>query len=210
VAVNEVPVVPPHLDQVAGVPSPGDKVAERALLSKQALAALLDQHRGELVGFVRKRAGHLVDPEDVVQQAALRALTASHQVREVEHGRAWLFRIVRNQLSDELRKIGVPTVSAVDLEQEAPVEASEACRCAMTLAKTLKPDFATILERTVFEDSSITAVAKDLGLSPNTATVRLHRARKALRHVLQQHCGTSSLRQCLSCVCEERGCCATR
>jgi len=29
--------------------------------------------------------------------------------------------------------------------------------------------------------------------------VRLHRARRALREVLREHCGTASLRACLAC-----------
>jgi hypothetical protein len=45
-------------------------------------------------------------------------------------------------------------------------------------------------------------------VTTNNAMVRLHRARRALRSLLQEHCGTTSLRACLSCVCEERGCCA--
>src|SRR5688572_25534134 len=73
------------------------------------LDSLVRQHRSELVAFVRRRAGHLVDPDDVVQQAVVRALARVDQLRDAAHGRAWLFRIVRNVLIDELRRIGVPT-----------------------------------------------------------------------------------------------------
>ena len=62
-----------------------------------------------------------------------------------------------------------------------------------------------ILRRVDLGEESLTAVAAELGISPNTAAVRLHRARKGLSEALLAHCGTSSLRACLDCGCEEAG-----
>jgi RNA polymerase sigma-70 factor (ECF subfamily) len=169
-----------------------------------------------MVAFVRRRAGHLVDPEDVLQQASVRAIAKSEQLREAEHVRAWLFRIVRNVLADELRAIGLPVV---DREQQledaaAATEREErepsVCKCSLEVAKSLKPEYAQILERVVVEDVPVTKLAAELGVTANNAMVRLHRARKALRSKLEEHCGTTSPRSCLDCGCEERGCCATR
>jgi RNA polymerase sigma factor (sigma-70 family) len=173
------------------------------------LETLIREHRDELLAFVRRRAGHIVDPDDVLQQAALRALSALDQLRDPARGRAWLFRIVRNVLADELRGLGLPVTQPFDSDVAAPpTEPSDACRCALELARTLKPEYKDILERVVIEDAPVTSLAATLGLTPNNAMVRLHRARRALRAVLQEHCGTTSLRACLSCVCDERGCCA--
>lgn len=171
---------------------------------------LVRDHRGELVAFVRRRAGHIVDPDDVVQQAALRALARGDQLRDPARARAWLFRIVRNALVDELRAIGLPVSEPLDDTHpaEPPDERGEACRCALEVAKQLKPEYSAILERAVIDDVPVTAVAGELGITPNNAMVRLHRARNALRTALQAHCGTESLRACLNCVCHERGCCA--
>src|SRR5262245_53375044 len=91
------------------------------------IEALLREHRGELLGFVRRRIGHLVDPEDVLQQAALRALSSAHPLSDPARARAWFFRILRNVLTDELRALGVPTRAlsthgdgAADAPAEAP------------------------------------------------------------------------------------------
>jgi len=170
---------------------------------------MLAEHRPELVAFVRRRAGHLVDPDDIVQQAALRALSKTEQLREPSHARAWLYRIVRNTLSDELRAIGLPVEDdPEELAAPEPEDEGRPCQCALKLAKTLKPEYATILERVVVEEAPVTAIAAELGVTPNNAMVRLHRARKALRTLVEEHCGVSSMRNCLDCVCEERGCCA--
>jgi RNA polymerase sigma factor (sigma-70 family) len=176
---------------------------------------VLREHRPAMIAFVRKRAGHIVDPEDVLQQAAVRALAKSEQLREPQHARAWVYRIVRNVLADELRAIGLPVVEQNDEmvanlpEEEGHEHAGQTCRCALNLAKTLKPEYAAILERVVLEEEPVTAIAEELGVTPNNAMVRLHRARNALRSLLEKHCNTTSTRSCLDCGCEERGCCAS-
>jgi len=179
---------------------PGPQIVER----------LVREHRDEMRAFVQRRAGHLVDPDDVIQQASLRALAGADRLNDPSRGRAWLFRIVRNALADELRKLGLPVSAPLD-EETAVAPSDEpggTCRCALALVKTLKPEYASVLERVVVEEVPVTALAAELGVTPNNAMVRLHRARRALRELVQDHCGTSSLRACLSCVCEERGCCA--
>lgn len=173
------------------------------------LHALLESHRGELVAFVRRRAGHLVDPEDVVHQAAIRALARSKQLRDPARGRAWIFRIVRNVLADELRALGLPVPeSRPGPEPEPEPERGDTCRCALGLTRSLEPEYRAILERGVLDDKPVTALAGELGVTPNNAMVRLHRARRALRELLVEHCGTTSTRSSVSCACEERGCSA--
>jgi RNA polymerase sigma factor (sigma-70 family) len=173
-------------------------------------------HRDELIGFVRKRAGHLVDPEDVVHRAAARALGASGSLREPARARAWLFRITRNELTDELRKLGVPAAplpADEDLADPDPQTFSDGrpCQCGLDIAKKLKPEYASILERAVLDDVAVIDVAKELGITANNAMVRLHRARKALRAAIVDRCGTDSIHECMDCNCDASGaCCATR
>lgn len=45
-------------------------------------------------------------------------------------------------------------------------------------------------------------LTQDLQLTPNNLTVRLHRARQALRDGLEESCGICSQHGCLNCVCE--------
>ena len=48
-------------------------------------------------------------------------------------------------------------------------------------------------------------LADGLGITVNNASVRLHRARRAMRDALCEHCGTDSLRSCQDCPCEDVG-----
>jgi RNA polymerase sigma-70 factor (ECF subfamily) len=178
-----------------------------------AISDALASSRGELVGFVRKRAGHLVDPEDVVHRVAERALAAG-SLRDPRRARAWLFRITRNELADELRRIGLPADELPDDlpdPEPPPFGDGRPCQCGLDIAKALRPDYAAILERAVIDDVPVTEVARELGITPNNATVRLHRARKALRAAVAERCGTTKLHECMECSCDESGrCCATR
>lgn len=167
------------------------------------IEAVIEQTRSEVLGFVRRRAGHLVSPEDVLQRAALRAWTHQTQLRDPRRARAWLFRIVRNVLVEELRRL-TPAIEAA--QDDVTAEAAEVCRCALALAKSLKPEYSAILERVIVDETPVSALAPELGLTPNAATVRLHRARVALRVLVNAHCETDSLRDSFSCVCDERAC----
>jgi RNA polymerase sigma-70 factor (ECF subfamily) len=46
-------------------------------------------------------------------------------------------------------------------------------------------------------------VAKQLGVTRNNLTVRLHRARKHLKDALAQTCRACSDEGCLDCTCED-------
>jgi RNA polymerase sigma-70 factor (ECF subfamily) len=180
--------------------------------TRAIIEGVLAEHRPAMIAFVRRRAGHLVDPEDVLQQAIVRALSKSAQLRDTTVAKAWVYRILRNVLADELRTIGVPAanVETEELSDSTILENDDrqTCRCALELSKKLKPEYAAILERVVIDEAPVTSIAAELGLTANNATVRLHRARKALRTLLAKHCGAETLRACLECVCSERGTCA--
>src|SRR5687768_12785747 len=110
-----------------------------------AISDALAASRGELVGFVRKRAGHLVGPEDVVHRVAARALAAAGSLRDPTRARAWLFRIARNELADELRGIGLPADELPDdfPDPEPPMFSDgRPCQCGLDIAKALRPDYA--------------------------------------------------------------------
>jgi RNA polymerase sigma-70 factor (ECF subfamily) len=81
------------------------------------------------------------------------------------------------------------------------------CRCVLVQVTHLKPEHSQILRRVIVDGLAVSQVAAELGITPNNAMVRLHRARTALKARLKEHCGTTSARSCADCGCEERGCC---
>jgi len=58
-----------------------------------------------------------------------------------------------------------------------------------------------IRQRVDLEERSVSEVAHEVGVTPNNATVRLHRARQALKTRLEGTCGACAARGCLDCSC---------
>lgn len=143
--------------------------------------------------------------EDVVQQATLQALEKADQLGSPEAGRAWLFAIVRQVMSQRAR-VREDATENIELPVESN-EAPDACGCVMKQIETLGPKQAELLTRVVVDGVEVDELARELGITRNNTWVRLHRARVALKKQLKNHCGTETLRQCLGCGCLERGCC---
>lgn len=184
--------------------------SETSAQSRAAIERLLTESRSEFLRFIERRAPAGVLAEDVLQQSAVRALQRSSGLREPEKARAWLYTIVRNVLSDarDVREIPVEDV-AEGAPAPEPERDDETCTCSMTLMGTLKPEYREALERVTLGDEPIAEMAASLGISENNATVRVHRARKALRDRLMEHCGVESARACLTCSCSTGRCCAS-
>jgi RNA polymerase sigma-70 factor (ECF subfamily) len=172
-----------------------------------AVRDALVRQREQLLAMVRHRGGARVDAEEVLQVALQRALERADQVRDPARAGAWVARIVRNVLVDELRKRQEYLLPVDELELSAIDDGGIDCWCVLVQAEQLKPEYTSILRRVIVDGRPVTEVASELGLTPNNAMVRLHRARKALKKRLADHCGTTTVRSCADCGCAERGCC---
>ncbi len=74
--------------------------------------------------------------------------------------------------------------------------------CLHKLLLLLKPEFAEVLRLVDLDEIPRNVVADRLGLSLNAATVRLHRARQALRHSLELTCETCPVHGYRDCACD--------
>jgi RNA polymerase sigma factor (sigma-70 family) len=186
--------------------------AHDALTREELITRTAKSHAPALEGFLRARLGSTDEVNDVLQKAMVKALARSATLHEPAKVVPWLYRILRHTLIDHRRAARARDahVIAVDVlpdksDETAPTD--DICACSLRQLEALQPTYASILRRVVFDGASLQEVADELHISVNSATVRLSRARQALRNRLQQHCGVASLDACLRCVCEERGCC---
>jgi RNA polymerase sigma factor (sigma-70 family) len=62
-----------------------------------------DSHKGEVLAFLRKRAGH-DRADDLFQETFLRALRAYRRLEHGEHLRAWVLTIASNAVVDAARR----------------------------------------------------------------------------------------------------------
>lgn len=181
-----------------------------ASTTENAVRSAVVAHWAQLLNVVRRRGGGRVDAEEVLQVGLVRALERAAQMRDPTRAQAWVGRVVRNVLTDELRQHREPALPIDEIQLPAIDQDEIECWCPLVQAERLKPEYAQILRRVVLDDIAVTEVAVELGLTANNAMVRLHRARAALEEQLRSHCGTTSARSCSECGCAERGCCPRR
>ncbi len=182
--------------------------ARRALAISEALDAL----SGRLRALVRARVPER-EVDDLLQLAALRAVERAATLRDVERVDAWLYRIHRNVIADATRERARhredPTPAPDPDGGENPgFVLDELCRCSVSQAQRLPANHGEILTMVDMGDATLAEAAESLGITVNNATVRLHRARRALQKRMKAHCGVTSLRECAGCRCIDDGCCA--
>lgn len=141
------------------------------------------------------------------QRASLRALERCESVRDRERVDGWARRIVVTSALDVLRERRREVALADEDELEGACPEDDVCACTLALVESLPDAYEDILRRVDIEGAGLAELAGSLKSATGNATVRLHRARRALRKRLREHCGIEAMRQCLTCVCNERGCC---
>ncbi len=175
-------------------------------LPSEVVATLVASHR-EFLAFVQRRVGDRALAEDIVQDALVKSLDRTDEIRDTAIG--WFYRVLRNAIIDRARRGAVQhkRLEALAAELEAAERDEElhdvACRCVGTLAATLKPEYAEALRRIDVEGTAVKDYAAEAGISASNAGVRVFRARDALRAQVVRACGTCATHGCLDCTCGE-------
>ena len=161
------------------------------LAARRRFNALIAPHLPAL----RTRAGQLCrshyDPDDVLQDALLRAFLARDQIRDQERARAWLLRIVATTFIDLTRKRRrrpdhVPLVA--DVAEPEPSLPSQwdhiGVEDVRNAAAQLPDDVRDTYRMFAFEGRDYAAIAKAQQIPAATVGSRIFRARKQLRALL--------------------------
>ena len=171
------------------------------------------EHGSAFRVFLRRRVGDEALVDDLLQQSMIRAVQSHHSIRSNESVVPWFYKILRHTLIDYYRSRGTEarrndaflqelTLSGDDKEPPFDEVKSTVCACLNRLLPTLRSNYAELIQRIDLEEESPKLVAEDLKISHSNLTVRLHRARQALRASLEQSCGICSTHGCLNCTCE--------
>jgi RNA polymerase sigma factor (sigma-70 family) len=158
-------------------------------------ATLIANHR-RFLAFLERRLRDRDEAEEVLQEAFVRGLEKSRELRDEESAIAWFYRNLRNALIDRYRQRERESRAMERFATESPsVQPSfdeelmqEVCDCVERLVTTLKPDYAAVLRGVELEGKSLKEFAAVAGISAGNAGVRLFRAREALRKQLMRSC----------------------
>ncbi len=180
----------------------------REPITAESLKRLLAS-QPEFLAFLERRLGSRELAEELLQQAFVRGIERGGAIQDDESAVAWFYRLLRNAVVDHARRSGATDRAlrrwADELKTAAPVDESlhrTVCTCVSKLASSLKPEYAAALQAVDVEGRAVADFAKQAGITPNNAAVRLHRARAALGEQVRASCGAcASDVSCLDCSC---------
>ena len=185
----------------------GKPRANDAVRLDPAIEAALIEHRRDFLRMLTRRLGNMETAEEGLQQCYLRAVNRAFALRKRESILAWFYRLL-SVLADYARREATRKrlESAYAwhqaLTQEDPKLESTVCTCLYALLPTLKPEHADILRRVDLLGEPRQQVAAALGVTVNNVTVRLHRARQAIKRALLLSCTTCPEHGFLHCACD--------
>lgn len=169
---------------------------------------LVENHR-QFLSFLEKRLNDKALAEDVLQDAFVKSLEKSDELRDEGTSVAWFYRMLRNAVIDQYRRAGTRSRALEALARELadaveppPELRDEICGCITRLAETLKPEYADALRRVELDGVAVQDYAGEAGITPNNAAVRVFRAREALRKQVTKSCGTCAEHGCIDCACK--------
>lgn len=177
-------------------------------LTDTVTTTLVAQHR-RFLAFLEKRVESRAAAEEILQNAFMKSIERRDQLQSDESAVAWFYRLLRNAVIDHYRrrdaqgraleKHGLEVALSEQVEPEVEMTI---CACINDLIPTLKSEYEELLRAVDLEGKSVTNAARDLGLTANNASVRLHRARGQLKKRLETACGTCAEHGCLDCTCQ--------
>jgi len=160
--------------------------------------------RPALFAYVRGIVRNAEIAEDVTQEAMLRAYRSNSGLKDYNSLIPWLYRIATNVCLDHFRKKlrtleeiqGIDSDLLVPEELEdknAPhldkvMECAEMGECVQQYFKELSYSYRAVILLHDVGGMKNQEIADILGISLDTAKVRLHRARKQLRNILEGVC----------------------
>jgi RNA polymerase sigma factor (sigma-70 family) len=169
------------------------------------IARLLELHE-QFLRFLRPRVADTATVEDILQSAYLKAVEHGSEIRDDESTVAWFYRVLRNAITDHYRRRAARTSAHDAFAAEAPVSyeaelTQTACACIGDVILDLKSEYRTAIEQVDLGGVTVEAFAQSQQTSANNASVRLHRARKAVAKKLTTVCGACAEHKCLDCTC---------
>lgn len=179
--------------------------------SADQIARTLNDQRAAFKAFLIARVGSAAEAEDILQNGLLKAVQRAGELQDKAKLSAWFYQLLRHAVVDHYRTraagrrrddaLGTLVASLGEDVASPPEWEAQICSCLGSVVDTLKLQHAALLHRVDLDGESVQDAARALKLTPNNASVILHRARKELRTRLEAFCGACAEGACLDCNC---------
>ena len=177
---------------VGGVDSDFELLDKWRAGEKAAGQELLERHFDTLCGFFESKLDR--DADDLVQRTMLACVASKDRFRKESSFRTYMFTVARNELFHYLqarrRDGGRLDFSITSVAEILTTPASRMIKDAEKLRvvealQRLPVEQQTLLELFYWQELDIEAISEVFEIEPGATRVRLHRARKKLRELLE-------------------------
>ncbi|HUV62796.1 MAG TPA: sigma-70 family RNA polymerase sigma factor [Sedimentisphaerales bacterium] len=173
-----------------------DRLIEQILVlrcqigDKDALAELIERYEAPLRYFVNRLSGNAEMAEDILQDTWLTVIRRICSLKKPEALPAWLYRIARNKVYQQLRTKRKPSeldestavADYADDEVFSPDDAEKVHRC----LKELRPEHKEVLMLRFLEQMSYQQMSEVLNCNLGTVKSRIYYAKLALKNEVEK------------------------
>lgn len=173
--------------------APDDLLIERILKGdKSSFRALVERYQNLVFTIAFRVTNKREEAEEVAQDVFMKVYNGLQKFDGTAKFSSWLYRITYNTALTKIRnrkeefkpiEKAIPGNSNTTVLNEAEQSFT---RYDLNMAiNMLEPEEATVITLFYLSEQSLDEIAEILNIAPNTAKVRLHRARKKLREKLE-------------------------
>lgn len=174
------------------------------------LEAIYSKYYGPVKAYIRRLGGREWT-EDLTQETFLKVQRNIHDLRNTSNPGPWVFQIARNRTLDHFRSRAAktfnqePVVFGEYVEPIGPLrmEQEEMSGCVQEKVALLADPLRSVFLLSERDRLGTREIGEALGISQGNVKVRLHRARKALKEILERDCTFERDKRCVM-VCLPR------
>ena len=136
--------------------------------------------------------------DDLIQETFVRVQKNLDSIKDSSKTSSWIFRIAHNLCHDHYRQSKRSSLGAQRIQQtlepfkealvQKELEQQQMGECVQDKMDLLPQDFRTVLILSDIMAFSHKEIAEILDISVSNIKVRIHRARKKFRSILEEHC----------------------
>ena len=182
--------------RAAGNPRP--PAADEANGDQMDFWKIYDQYYGPVRKFILAYVRDEWVADDLIQETFVRIQKNLEDVRDDSKMSSWIFRIAHNRCHDHFRQAKRSSLNDRTIQQEIAtfkealvqkeLEQQQMGECVQDKMDLLPPDYRTVLVLSDIMAFSHKEIAEILDISVSNVKVRVHRARKKFRAILEEHC----------------------
>ncbi len=150
---------------------------------KGTIERLVQKYSSMVLQIAYQYSFNKSEAEDITQEVFIKLYNNIKKIKNEEHIKAWLIRVTINLSIDYNRNYWNKNTTSLD---DSYKYFDEETKDVFNEVKKLTPEFRNIIYLYYYQGYKISEISEILSMNQNTVSSYLNRARKELKHILEQ------------------------